>query len=241
LDNILEQVSFDGTTDRLECLIKKQTQLMHQFHPIERNNGHFFLEEYPIRDLKNRFSQARLREFAGRITEEMAESVQAFGEKRDGTENHMDRFYEELIDALHFLLEFTILSGFGLDRFDVLPPGRDYLDRIAVYLHPETTTMDDDEKKEYYADRRRRINPDVVYRRILTFITKLWMTINLLKNKPWKQSLKEVDSEKFFTGLRVTWLAFFGVCTYAGLSPEAIFDTYLSKHGINQNRIDTGV
>src|ERR1700744_6362039 len=58
-------------------------------------------------NLNDRFSQLRLKDFAWRITEELAEATECFNHKPF----NRTHFLEELIDALHFSVELCCYSG----------------------------------------------------------------------------------------------------------------------------------
>lgn len=75
-------------------------------------------------------------------------------------------------------------------------------------------------------------------------VEELFEGTNLLKNKPWKQTLRPVDREAFITEnadavhfLLKSWLFIFG-------SPEAaaqgMYDYYIAKAGVNQQRQQEG-
>lgn len=79
-----------------------QRELMKKYHGIEHGNGLLQTQDVPV-DIDCRFGQARLKDFAWRVTEELAEAT--------GTSQIGDPHYkEELIDALHFLVELCILA-----------------------------------------------------------------------------------------------------------------------------------
>ena len=57
-----------------------------------------------------------------------------------------------------------------------------------------------------------------------------------LKNKPWKQELKEVDREAFLEELADAWHFFIEMHIYAGITPEEVFRAYFAKALENNNR-----
>lgn len=90
----------------LQNIFKKQRELMEKYSKIEMGvTSH----DVPV-VLNSREGQTRLRQFAWFFTEEIAEAIAA-----EGTPT----FHEELIDALHFLVELSILSD--LTPKDVTP------------------------------------------------------------------------------------------------------------------------
>lgn len=88
--------------DPIKEIFTQQKELIEKYHAIEANNGFNVLHGYPL-DLNNRFAQARLKDFAWRITEELTESSSA---------DNAGDVLKELIDALHFFVELCILSDF---------------------------------------------------------------------------------------------------------------------------------
>lgn len=87
----------------LESIFDKQRMLMEKYAVIEHNLiGSDNELEIPV-DLDNRVAQARLRQVAWWVVEELGEALSDIGNK--------EKFQEELIDALHFLTELAILSG----------------------------------------------------------------------------------------------------------------------------------
>lgn len=91
-------------SDIRAAIFARQMELMEKYHEIERRNGLLLYEGFPV-DLHNRFAQARLKDFAWRMTEEFTEATEAF-------DHGDDHYFEELIDGLHFLVELMILAGF---------------------------------------------------------------------------------------------------------------------------------
>lgn len=65
--------------------------------------------------------------------------------------------------------------------------------------------------------------------------------INLLKSKPWKQSLKPFDEEAFKSRWSKFLHSFFKTCYTMGMNDDLIELTYFGKAEENQARIDTGV
>lgn len=61
-----------------------------------------------------------------------------------------------------------------------------------------------------------------------------------LKNKPWKQSFKEVDREAFLDELADAWHFFIEMHLYAGVTPEEVFGAYFKKALENDQRRATG-
>jgi len=98
-------------TGLLEAIFEAQHALMGQYIAIEEANGLLQTPECPV-DLDSPRGQARLKDFAWRITEELGEALEAKRVHEDIPEH----YNEELIDALHFLTEFTLLVGLSPDK-----------------------------------------------------------------------------------------------------------------------------
>ena len=100
--------------DKLELLFARQRELMEKYEPIERANGLLQTSDVPVK-LDSYQGQARLKDFAWRITEELGEAMNCLKMKPwKQTPQVTDRehYLEELVDAAHFFFELLILSGF---------------------------------------------------------------------------------------------------------------------------------
>jgi hypothetical protein len=101
--------------DLLKMIFCRQLDLMEKYHPIERKNGGLQTEDVPV-DLQSYTGQARLKDFAWRITEELGEAMNCLKMKSWKTtpmDTDVDHYKEELADAFHFFVELCILSGIG--------------------------------------------------------------------------------------------------------------------------------
>lgn len=92
--------------DIREAIYARQLELMHKYHGIEEKNGLLICGDIPV-NLHDKMGQARLKDMAWRMTEELTEATIALVE--DGDREH---FVEELIDAFHFFVELSILCDF---------------------------------------------------------------------------------------------------------------------------------
>ena len=104
------------------AIFQRQYSKMEKYHEIEKKNGLLQTEDCPV-NLDDRFGQARLKDFAWRMTEEFTEATECM---------HTDNthFIEELVDGLHFLVELMILAGF-YPTGDMKP--RSVMTSITVY------------------------------------------------------------------------------------------------------------
>ena len=204
------------TGDRLIKIFEKQKKLMIKYEAIEKKNGLLQTDKVPV-DINSFEGQARLRDFAWRITEETAEALQVYFMSGIRT----IEFKEEISDILHFLVEFTILSGLSLDSFT--SDNCKILDKWDILFM--RNDIDKDMTIEWAA---------------LRFLIQLGMTVNLLKNKAWKQTLQEVYINKFYTSLSSTWDDFIVFAIAAGFLPDSLYEAYMDKNSINQHRQESG-
>ena len=114
-------------------IFKKQESLMFQYHKIEENNGLLQTTDHPV-DINDRHGQARLKDFAWRVTEELGEATDALVIHSE----NVTHYHEELIDALHFYVELMIISGNGYERMKKHHKGmrKDLLDELYLDLCP---------------------------------------------------------------------------------------------------------
>ncbi|MCK5614549.1 dUTP diphosphatase [Candidatus Pacearchaeota archaeon] len=120
----------------------------------------------------------------------------------------IEDFHEELIDALHFLVGICILS-------DIWPKdlGGDLID---VPILPNTA----------------RETESLIFRPI----ARLSLTMNCLKNKPWKQKHIDTDILKYREYLINTFHLFINTLFIQGLHPRDIYFAYCKKNKTNEKR-----
>jgi hypothetical protein len=71
-------------------------------------------------------------------------------------------------------------------------------------------------------------------------LEELFEAINLLKNKPWKQTPRETDSDEFYKELADFWHFLLEFMIIAGMSPERIQKYYFGVAESNDQRRETG-
>jgi NTP pyrophosphatase (non-canonical NTP hydrolase) len=205
-----------GPGDQLDQIFTQQLELMVKYHDIEKANGLIVTEDVPV-NLHDARGQFRLKDFAWRITEELGESLEAFRIHPDKPEHYQ----EELADALHFLTEFTILSGMSLEEYLSPPLG-----------------MNKDKFEYLFAGGL--IHSEVTYDSLLKHtgrvVEVLAITCNCLKNKPWKSTQMMTDEDYFYSNLRKIWDQYAWLCMSAGLSSDEVFDLYFRKSEVNKFR-----
>lgn len=193
--------------ESLRAIFDRQKELMEKYHDIEFKSGLMQTEDCPV-NLDDKRGQARIKDFAWRITEEIGEALDAI--ENESGESALLHFHEELVDGLHFLTEMTILTGYDLPEYTTLK------DLIEEDSYRDCYTLND------------LVSDHVMY---------LGMMCNCLKNKPWKQSMMKTNKENFYKHLKLVWSNYVAILTSQDLTEEEITDLYLRKSQVNQFRI----
>ena len=193
--------------ESLRAIFDRQKELMEKYHDIEFKSGLMQTEDCPV-NLDDKRGQARIKDFAWRITEEIGEALDAI--ENESGESALLHFHEELVDGLHFLTEMTILTGYDLPEYTTLK------DLIEEGSYRDCYTLND------------LVSDHVMY---------LGMTCNCLKNKPWKQSMMRTNKENFYKHLKLVWSNYIAILTSQDLTEEEITDLYLRKSQVNQFRV----
>lgn len=207
--NITHAVVEEVHGDKLVAIFERQKELMNKYHDIEKRSGLLQTEDCPV-NLNDKRGQARIKDFAWRVMEEVGEAIDAI----DDFEHHV----EELIDGLHFLTELTILTGYTPG--DIVwdnPNGNDLL--LTLY------------NNNAYHD-----TGNCIFELLVTDLVRdLGMMCNCLKNKPWKQTSMLTDVNEFLHKLRLVWADYFSILSLS-LSPQAIVEIYFKKSQVNKFR-----
>ena len=193
--------------ESLRAIFDRQKELMEKYHDIEFKSGLMQTEDCPV-NLDDKKGQARIKDFAWRITEEVGEALDAI--ENESGESALLHFHEELVDGLHFLTEMTILTGYDLPEYTTLK------DLIEERSYRDCYTLND------------LVSDHVMY---------LGMMCNCLKNKPWKQSMMKTNKENFYKHLKLVWSNYVAILTSQDLTEEEITDLYLRKSQVNQFRV----
>jgi dimeric dUTPase (all-alpha-NTP-PPase superfamily) len=162
-----------------------------------------------------RLSQMRLKDMFWRATEEFAEALESvppyFMEWRDRWDScpQTRHVMEELVDALHFFVEASIISGFEHKRL----PSTFYY----IVFPPCELVM-----------QLRELCMDV--------IVEMGLAANCLKNKPWKNTHMETDKQRFMHFMSQAWGAFNALWVSLGFKIEDVYVLYCKKHTVNQFR-----
>lgn len=203
----------------LEAIFRRQQEMFEKYHNIEMQQGFHLLVSFPI-NLNSKFAQHMLKDYAWRFTEELAEALgclKVYEFQGDWTKApELPDYLEELIDALHFLTELTLLCGLGPAE---VTRGFEE-DRLALLLGPETGACK---------------VPDL-YEQAAKTIVALGASCNYLKNKPWKQTPVLTDETSFKAQLVEVWWEFFRLLRLSGLTPKDVYDYYFRKSEVNRFR-----
>jgi len=198
--------------DMLELIFKRQEELKEKYHHIEEKQGvGYGLLKGQKFDINTTLSQELIKNFAWRVVEEITEAFDC----NLVTEKH--HLYEELADALHFLVELALITGITPDDIcegsSKLPEAvsQDKLVRLCTVRHPD------------------RIDP-------YPPIHQLGLAMNCLKQKPWKQTHILTDTKKFKSHIIKAFHEFFKVFVKCGTNANAIFMFYFKKSEVNKFR-----
>jgi len=220
--------------DMLVQIFNQQRSHMEVYAGIEDENGLLQTPDIPV-DIQSRFGQARLKDFAWRITEELGEVLESIEEN-----SHQPVFYEtEIADVLHFLTEFTILAGMGPKDLikDLIPKGanldsNDYLIILYDLIKNNIPSF------EAFTKPDSKLFLAVFTTGIIT--QRLAMACNLLKNKPWKRSERETDYEELKKRIRDVWTAYLTLCGVLDIGPEKLHALYFKQSDVTKIRQETG-
>lgn len=225
--NITHATKEEVTGDKLKAIFKRQSELMSKYHDIELRSGLLQTEDCPV-NLDDKRGQARLKDFAWRVTEEVGEALDSL---HSGDKDH---YYEELIDGLHFLTEMSILAGTSPEEIfktvfeREVKSDEDILEVFVTRANQETVRFNDPENS---------CSPclsDIAFK-VMNLVESLGMTCNCLKNKPWKQSNMVTDRNAFYQNLSITWKVYISLLSL-DLTAEEIVDVYLRKSQVNKFR-----
>lgn len=210
---------------RLERIFEQQEKLYHSFAPVVIDNG-FYHATLPC-DLDDPQVQAQIKLTLYAFLEELGEAVDATVE---GTDTELALM--EYVDAFHFLVEVFILCGISPDELVPEVPQSsprtrapvDLLDTLFGYAEALFPTGID-------------ALPSSLLLRTKLLATKLGYT---LKNKPWKQSRRKTDLQELKKVAQALNFCFLQLIITTGMSPQGLYDRYMGKHKVNEERILSG-
>jgi hypothetical protein len=201
--------------DRITQMFKKKGESTRRFRAVQERQGMLATPEIPV-DINTREGTIELHKGIHWINLELSEFLGAPPEMRR----------EELSDVLHFIMEFCLLADIGesLIPGNFSGKGDDRLDLVFVASEKNPLVFND-------ADTNARF----------TMLAALHVA-EMLKNKPWKQTLKtDMDMTEFRTRVLGIWYWFGATCRTEKMTSQNLYDEYMRKEEINANRIATGV
>jgi len=199
-------------SDRLEQVFEHKRKSSAEFRAVQRKNGLILTPDDMTADPNTREGAIELHKSIHWFNLELWEFMCTSTDERP----------EELADVLHFLVELTILAG--LDH-TVVPEWED-CDRLDVMLQ---ASLQDP-----------WVLPDADANARFSIVAGLRLA-NLLKNKPWKQTLKEIDRKELTVCVAAMFFWYGATVRTSGLSAEDLFQQFVRKEDINHTRVTTGV
>jgi len=119
INDVTEEIEVPKSFEEIwQAIFAKQKTLADKYADIE---GMGNLLETTKTNIDTAKGQKWIKDFAWRVTEELTEAFEAleFSEKQaeepEIMEQYMEHFKEELADALHFLVELSIIAGYNHD------------------------------------------------------------------------------------------------------------------------------
>jgi len=202
-------------TTVVAAIFEHQHDLTMKYKDIEKKNGANF--PVPPWNIDDKFVQWRLKDLFWRVTEELAEALDGGGfrgmanwEKRWNDDADVRHFFEELADALHFLVEASLVGG--LEPVDI----QEYWE---ADIDAGGSTSSSDIQKSC---------ADIVW--------AIGLAANCLKNKPWKLTQMPTDKPAFNRHMMDAWCEFIDLWEGLGCSQEFVYKLYFRKNAVNQFR-----
>ena len=150
--------------------------------------------------------QRIIKDFAWRTVEELTESAEAWEKHGEDAAISRDHALEELADAVHFFVELCIFAGLTPDQCAGPIIELVWTDDLAVV-------------NAYW-----------------TFVKKLGIAMNFLRNKAWKQSQVPTDERRFRLALIEASDALMGIWGALRCSKDDLYTFYMKKHAVNTFR-----
>lgn len=223
--------------DPLDLIFLRQKELMDKYETIERSNGLLETDEVPV-NIHQGKGQARLKNFAWRITEELAEAMDA-NTRHPGCGWFSPHAREEIADAFHFLVEMVILSGVtSEDLIDGLVTVAGETSQGSLFPPaPAQHRLGQlfQARKDHYHTRHDKTAPSP-FKTLLEFIRDLGMVCHTLKQKPWKQSHMPTDVAEYRKRLIEVFGKFIDFCLSIEMGADELFDLYFRKSEVNKFR-----
>lgn len=201
------------TRDILPAIFEHQAELMVKYDRIERENG-ILVPQAPWH-IDDRTVQERIKHLFWCVTEEIGEALEKrmdyhFWQERWEASPDIRHFFEELADAVHFLVEASIIAGM------------DPKNLTATCYHADLQTV-------FTYDGSVRTNLGEV-------IFSMGLAANFLKMKAWKQTDMPTDIPRFNYAMYEVWHSFFKVWLQLEATLPDLYTMYFKKNRVNQFR-----
>jgi hypothetical protein len=239
IDDVKQVEEVKGTMNVVHSMFDKQRQLFEKYFSIETRNGFYKPEvgfvcsqpgpKLPKVQTSNSTKRPHIddskfqhwvKDMLWRATEEIAEAMEVFPDltgdyiKRWDEDASLRHFFEELADALHFLIEVSLVVG--VDQLGLATTW----DRVTCQIE-------------------RYPGEEEIRDKVLDVIVGFGLVGNTLKNKPWKSSHMPTDELKFKRRLDEAWIKFFELWARLGMQSHDVYALYFKKNAVNQFRQDS--
>ncbi len=219
----------DDSSDHLAQIFGRQRELIEKYLSDHIDKG--LPAQIPI-SLHDSAGQLVLKDFAWRITEELGEALEA----RVAHADLPDHYDEEISDAFHFLIEFTILAGITeVDLINLFDTDKSYVGEDGLTILYIIALV-----QPLYRQTYPRVDSKRDYKNLATavgiFVEALATTCNTLKNKPWKQTQMITDIDYFRKNLATAWIRFIQLCIISNISERFLYELYFKKSEVNKFR-----
>ena len=215
IKNIKLPEDFGYPVDLLGDIFAKQKELAKKYAVIEGHPG------WPCKDINSKKTQAHIKDFAWRTTEEICEMRKAEEDSVD-----KEHGYEELGDALHFLTEMCIIFDYNPRRLR------------TESLKPMEAIFEEAKQFSYLDSCDQLIDFEVAKKlSVEAFIVELGWGMNFLKLKPWKQTGVPTDIPEFLNQVDKVWIYFAQVARLRGIKPQELYLLYVKKELVNRFRL----
>lgn len=179
-----------------------------------------------IWDVDNSEHQTWIKDFFWRTTEELCEAAEYYYEAQENNVAPGKLFYEEISDALHFLIEPMVMLGYTAEDLENSFPHNGKLqmniEGIMIFLKGS-------------ADKLKIEFPNAMGQ----VIYELGLAANCLKNKKWKQTQVLTDVTKFKNKLFFAFMEFLVLCCSLNMSHKDLYTIYMEKALVNEFRQET--
>ena len=210
-------------TNVTKAIFDRQKELMAKYEGIEEANGLLETHDVPV-DIDSYKGQARLKNFAWRVTEELTEALEPLF-TREKVEKGSDAYLhmvEEFIDAVHFMAELTILSGLDTEENHMFSFDH-CLKQAVLGFNPEANSSLD------------------LVKETMEVIFWMGMAMNCLKNKPWKQTHVTTDEEKYKSFILASGMSLTIILgKFFNIAEQDLLNCYLNKADVNKFRQESG-